>query len=64
MTEAFRVSADIIDGNGKRTRASFIVRSGAGWKWAVEQAHQHLEDMVVTGDVAVDQVWPDGEAEK
>jgi hypothetical protein len=63
-TEAFRVSADIIDGNGRRARASFIVRSGAGWKWAVEQAHMHLEGMVVTGDVAVDQVWPDGDGER
>lgn len=56
---AYRVSADIITDDGKATKVSFIVESGApGWPWAVEQAHMHLSDVTVTSDVSVDQIWP------
>jgi hypothetical protein len=58
---AYRVSTEVIGDDGKTTKVSFIVESGwvPGWKWAVEQAHQHLAGVQVTGDVSVDQVWPE-----
>jgi hypothetical protein len=60
---AYRVRAEIITDDGKRTTVSFIVKSGgSGWKSAVAQAHMHLADLTVVGDVSVDQVWPKPEA--
>lgn len=58
---AYRVSAEVITGDGKTTKVSFIVKSGdgPGWKWAVEQARQQLTDLTVVGDVSVDQIWPE-----
>jgi hypothetical protein len=60
MNDAYRVRADITDENDHATSVSFIVRSGrtAGWKRAVEQAHQQLEGCTINGPVLVDQIWP------
>jgi hypothetical protein len=56
---AYRVSATVITpDDGKQANVSFIVRSGAGWKWAVEQAHQQLESALVLGEVSVDEIAP------
>lgn len=56
---AFRVSTEIVDEHGRAAKVSFIVRSGAGWKWAVEQAHQHLDGLNVIADVSVDEILPE-----
>lgn len=64
MSDPYRVTAEICDDQGRIAKVSFIVRSGAGWKWAVDQAHDHLADQQVIGDVSVDQIWPDPEAEQ
>jgi hypothetical protein len=59
MSDAYRVSAEVLDALGRTTSVSFIVRSGApGWPWAVEQAHKQLEGCAVLGLVSVDQIWP------
>lgn len=59
--DSYRVSAEIIDDDGRRTKLSFIVRADwiGGWKWAVVQAHDRLAGVTVMGDVSVDQIRPE-----
>lgn len=61
MSIPYRVSAVVIDENGRTAKVSFVVRSGIipGWAYAVERAHAMLANQQVVGDISVDEIYPD-----